>query len=688
MSHNLPTLPLTPDEKMWLGIVARRFRGGFLVDVDELKRALLQQGKWPKGLRPYEIDDRLLVTENIPRLPGSWQKPTLLGIWHVNPATDIIDKCDQVVRHIKDNLSISKPTAITIEDISNATGIDPAEVSLIIRLLPSIGLPTKTVSGGSQRDAGGVQIPGRLGVFSRMDFDDPEFIEAYLEYENIEGQIEKHLGVNVGGQSGVETLPMSDAANRVVPSAEGLVAPGTLLGGRYQIVRQLGAGGTSTVHLALDRRLHSSVAIKEASRSNEVYARAFEREAQLLANLRHPALPAVIDYFSDQDRQYIVMQYIPGDNLAESLRRQGRPFNVREVLQWADDLLDALGYLHSQNPPIIHRDIKPDNLKLTDRGRVVLLDFGLSKGAAGQMPTLVSSHSVRGFTPPYASLEQLQGSRTDQKSDLYSFAATLYHLLTAVQPARASDRHDALESGQQDPLRPADEVNPEVPPKVATILRWAMRLNRGDRLGNAAEIREALREAAKEAELVSSESSNPSREEAPESEPWLDRALEIDKEVSFWKFRQTWLAGEEASNRADEEVSKFQRELELSAAKLNENSEIVKITFQRHDTHECILFYGVSLLNVSWVRRYNNSLTDAALHITVFERALDGTIVSTDLTKANTVREDVYTFDISKAQEVGWKHANDRHTVMPTKRLAEISFNYLVENIYKHIERP
>lgn len=673
---------------MWLEIAVRRFRGGFLVDVDDLKRTLLRQNKWPKGLRPYEIDGRLLETENISRLPGHWQQPTLLGIWHIDNETELIGKCDQIIRYIKETLSVSAPTIIKIDDISSGTGISPPEVSLIIRLLPGIGLPTSTVSSGSLQEAGGVQIPGRLGVFARMDFDDPEFIEVYLEYENIERQIEKHLGVNVGEQSGVETLPMPETANRPAPLGGDSTRVNALLGGRYKIVEQLGTGGTSTVYLAVDQRLSSSVAIKEARRGENIFAQAFEREAQLLANLRHPALPAVIDYFAEQDRQYIVMQYIPGENLAESLRRQRKPFPVKQVLQWSDDLLDALDYLHSRNPPIIHRDIKPENLKVTDRGRIVLLDFGLSKGTVGQMPTLISSHSVRGFTPPYASLEQLQGSRTDQQSDLYSFAATMYHLLTAVQPARASERHDALESGQHDPLRPANEMNPEVSPEIAAVLVRAMQLNRRDRPSTATELRDALRRAFKEIDLVVTQSSKPQKEEASEDEPWLGKALALDQEISFWNFREKWLVSEEAARRANEEVAKLQRELERAASKLNEKSEKIKITFQSHDACACVLYYGVSLLHMTWIQRYDASLTDAALHMTLFERAFDEHTISSDLTKANTVEEMVYAFDLDKNKETGWMNVKGKRHVIATERLAAISFNHLVENIDKHIERP
>src|SRR5262249_53692697 len=140
-----------------------------------------------------------------------------------------------------------------------------------------------------------------------------------------------------------------------------------------------------------------------------------------LNRLRHAALPVVTDYFSIGDKQFLVMQYIPGKDLEQLLleRKSGGQgiFITAQVLRWADQLLDALEYLHSQKPAIIHRDIKPQNLKLTPRGEVILLDFGLAKGAVTHHSH--ESQSIRGYTPNYASLEQIRGTGTDARSDIY-----------------------------------------------------------------------------------------------------------------------------------------------------------------------------------------------------------------------------------------------------------------------------
>ncbi|HEX3559268.1 MAG TPA: protein kinase [Pyrinomonadaceae bacterium] len=277
-----------------------------------------------------------------------------------------------------------------------------------------------------------------------------------------------------------------------------MLTPGTILQGRYRVVRQLARGGMGTVYEASDERLDAVVALKETSFDDEDLRRQFEREARLLARLEHPALPRVSDHFNEGEGQFLVMQYVGGSDL-EAMRRQreGGSFPAPQVLAWADQLLDALDYLHTREPPVIHRDIKPQNMKLGERGQIILLDFGLAKGYASQTSPLTPAASVVGYTPAYAPLEQIQGAGTDARSDLYSLAATLYHLLTGTAPPNALARADAVLNGLPDPLRPADELSAEVSPEVAAVLRQAMALRRDQRLSSAPAMRRALREADK-----------------------------------------------------------------------------------------------------------------------------------------------------------------------------------------------
>ena len=251
-----------------------------------------------------------------------------------------------------------------------------------------------------------------------------------------------------------------------------------------------------SIYEAKDQRLDATVALKETFFSDPGLRRQFEREARLLARLHHPALPRVSDHFNENDGQFLVMQFIAGDDLEEMRRsRAGGVFEPAEVLRWGDQLLDALDYLHTQEPPIIHRDIKPQNLKLTARGQIILLDFGLAKGFAGETSRLADAGSVVGYTPGYAPLEQIQGTGTDPRSDLYSLAATLYQLLTGVAPPNALARATSVLDGKPDPLRPADEVNRKVSPEAAALLQQAMALNRAQRPASAAAMRRMLNDA-------------------------------------------------------------------------------------------------------------------------------------------------------------------------------------------------
>jgi serine/threonine protein kinase len=275
-----------------------------------------------------------------------------------------------------------------------------------------------------------------------------------------------------------------------------MLAPNTLLQNRYLIVRSIGHGGMGAVYLARDERLGNTVALKETFFTDERLRKAFEREARLLAHLRHPALPKVTDHFDEDGGQFIVMEFISGDDLEILLAQRGQPFMVEQVLAWGDELLKALDYLHGQDPPILHRDIKPANLKLTTQGEIILLDFGLAKGTAGQSSSVMTSKSIFGFTPNFAPLEQIQGTGTGPRSDLYSLAATIYYLMTCQIPPDALTRITQVANGQPDPLRRPDEVNPQIPQAIASLLMKTMAHNRDHRPASAAEMRRMLREVS------------------------------------------------------------------------------------------------------------------------------------------------------------------------------------------------
>lgn len=319
-----------------------------------------------------------------------------------------------------------------------------------------------------------------------------------------------------------------------------MLSPNTILRDRYRIINQLGHGGMGAVYQAMDENLSCVVAVKETFATNDEQRRAFRREAELLANLSHAALPRVMDHFTHGDGQFLVMQFVPGHDLAELLELREQPFPVGKVLGWADQLLDALEELHSSKPPVIHRDIKPANLKVTPKGKVLLLDFGLAKGFAGQMSTAeAESHgkSVYGYTPHYAPLEQIRGAGTDPRSDLYSLAATLWTLLTSKVPPDALSRVAEKEDGNADPLRSAHEINPEVPEPLSKLLGRAMSLNRNQRPGTASEFRNALRDGAhtqfERATLPLPRASAPEPTPTPPSLPPLEPTVKAPEPTSL-----------------------------------------------------------------------------------------------------------------------------------------------------------
>lgn len=277
--------------------------------------------------------------------------------------------------------------------------------------------------------------------------------------------------------------------------------PDTLLQNRYIIIRQIGQGGMGAVYEARDKRLGSVVAIKEATISTPELRIAFEREARLLAKLRHIALPKVIDHFSEGDGQFLVMDFIAGDDLGKMLIERGAPFPIDQVLRWADQLLDALDYLHNQEPPVIHRDIKPQNLKLLSDGQIVLLDFGLAKGAP-PISLVGAGGSILGYTPHYAPLEQMEGAGADRRNDIYSLAASLYQLLTAIKPADALSRARCFMNGQDDPLRPICELNADVPQTVAAVLHASLAQTLEQRPPTASAMRKALTDAINAIPLI------------------------------------------------------------------------------------------------------------------------------------------------------------------------------------------
>jgi len=254
--------------------------------------------------------------------------------------------------------------------------------------------------------------------------------------------------------------------------------PGVLLNNRYRIESPLGSGGMGAVYLGQDDNLDVKVAVKENFFVSEESARQFEREARLLATLRHPSLPRVTDHFVIPGQgQYLVMDYVEGDDGRRVLEQARGPLSEALVLSWAQQVLEAVVYLHSRTPPVIHRDIKPGNIKITPGGRAVLVDFGLAKE---YNPTQSTTVGAKAFTPGFAPPEQYGQGRTDVRTDVYALGATLYNMLTGKVPADGLRR--AMGKEQLTPIR---ELNPQVSPHVAEAIEHSAAVRPEDRFPDA-----------------------------------------------------------------------------------------------------------------------------------------------------------------------------------------------------------
>lgn len=275
-------------------------------------------------------------------------------------------------------------------------------------------------------------------------------------------------------------FPQTDA--NAASNLTGRLPANALLKNRYVTIEVVGRGGMAAVYKAADLLLPGAVwAVKEMSDSalvepeEKAYAvRAFQQESSLLQQLDHPTLPKVIDSFTENNKYYLVMEFIQGQTLESVLIQRGAPFTEFEVLNWAVQLCDVLIYLHSCNPPIIFRDLKPSNIMLMPNGQVKLFDFGIARFfKAGQKKDTVAIG-----TPGFASPEALDG-QTDARSDLYSLCVTIYNLLTRYDPVKS------LFS-----LPPIRKFNPAISAELERILMKCLQFDREKRYANGMELRQ------------------------------------------------------------------------------------------------------------------------------------------------------------------------------------------------------
>lgn len=269
--------------------------------------------------------------------------------------------------------------------------------------------------------------------------------------------------------------------------------------GHYVILALVGGGGMGAVYQAADTRLGNRVvAIKEMSdaalgdhpKEKQQAINAFHQEAQMLAHLDHANLPKVMDFFTENGKHYMVMEFVPGETLEGYLVRQQRPCSEQTVRQWAEQLCDVLAYLHGQDPPIVFRDLKPGNIMLTPQGQIKLIDFGIARlFKPGRIADTVPL-GTPGFAPP----EQWGKFQTDGRSDVYSLGVVLHRLLTLHDPASTPFQ-----------LPPVRQLQPSISVQMEQVIIRATQQNMHHRFQSVAEMRQMLSaDTARTGRLVSS----------------------------------------------------------------------------------------------------------------------------------------------------------------------------------------
>ena len=261
-----------------------------------------------------------------------------------------------------------------------------------------------------------------------------------------------------------------------------LLVRGDIIASRYKIIDFLKAGGMGAVYKAEDLRLAKLCAIKElinqsleGEEKKAAFIR-FEREAKILSDLEHPNLPRVIDYFTLGNRHYLAMDFIDGEDLSSLLRSRGS-LEEEEVIQWALQICDVLNYLHTRNPVVIYRDIKPSNIMLRKSdNKAMLIDFGIARTVAPREEEGLTKTAIG--TIGYMAPEQYRG-KADVRSDIYSLGATMHHLLSGKMPLPFT-------------LEPLKNIRPDVSSHVNAVVMTALRLNLNERFQSALEMKKAI----------------------------------------------------------------------------------------------------------------------------------------------------------------------------------------------------
>lgn len=265
-----------------------------------------------------------------------------------------------------------------------------------------------------------------------------------------------------------------------------MTKPGTVLDGKYEILKEIGRGGMSIVYLAMDNRLNKQWAVKEikndGSKSTSTLLKGLEREANILKDVDHPVLPRIVDIINSRGTIYVVMDFIEGTNLADILKAEGAQAQ-EDVIDWGRQLASALDYLHSMNPPIIYRDMKPSNVMLRPEGGVKLIDFGTAKEYTIENNADTTALGTRGYAAP-EQFGDAQGRgiyKTDARTDIYNLGATMYHMVTGMNPCEPPYE-----------IKPIRQWNPSLSTGLEQIILKCTQPSPDDRYQSCSELMYAL----------------------------------------------------------------------------------------------------------------------------------------------------------------------------------------------------
>jgi TM2 domain-containing membrane protein YozV len=281
----------------------------------------------------------------------------------------------------------------------------------------------------------------------------------------------------------LSTVTVSTPASSILT---GQLPTHTLLRQRYRVLQTVGQGGMGAVYLAQDTSLGDRlVAIKEMSQSNNQQGQdaidSFKREAYLLASLQHPNLPSIYDHFEESERWYLVMSFIQGETLEDYLSHtQGQKLPLEEALRIGQDLCTVLNYLHTHQPPIIFRDLKPGNIMRSTDGHIYLIDFGIARHFKPGQAKDTANYGSAGYAPP----EQYGKAQTTERSDIYSLGATLYEMISGYDPSLSPFRFPPLQS-----------LVPTLPERLVKLITQMLDLDEGKRPASIKVVQQELQQA-------------------------------------------------------------------------------------------------------------------------------------------------------------------------------------------------